>query len=93
MGADSKSIMKIFIYQGMFIGIIGTFLGNILAYILCSIQLNYKPLSLPEDIYFMNSVPILLEPWNFAVVSIATLTLCFFCKFNPVNDCLTNSTS
>jgi lipoprotein-releasing system permease protein len=83
MGANSKSIMKIFIYQGMFIGIIGTFLGNILAYILCSIQLNYKPLSLPEDIYFMNSVPILLELWNFAVVSIATLTLCFFASLIP----------
>jgi ABC-type lipoprotein release transport system permease subunit len=28
-------------------------------------------------------VPILLELWNFAVVSIATLTLCFFASLIP----------
>ncbi len=83
MGANSKSIMKIFIFQGIFIGIVGTALGNLLAYILCRIQLDYKPLSLPEDIYFMNSVPILLEANNFIVVSIATLILTFIATLIP----------
>ncbi|CUS89285.1 FtsX-like permease family protein [Candidatus Kryptobacter tengchongensis] len=83
MGVNSKGIMKIFVYQGMFIGIVGTTLGNILAYILCSIQLKYKPLSLPEDIYFMNSVPILLQFETFTIVSIASLILCFFATLIP----------
>ncbi len=83
MGANSKSIMKIFIFQGIFIGIVGTALGNLLAYILCRIQLDYKPLSLPEDIYFMNSVPILLEANNFIIVSIATLILTFIATLIP----------
>ncbi len=83
MGANSKSIMKIFIFQGIFIGIVGTALGNLLAYILCRIQLDYKPLSLPEDIYFMNSVPILLEASNFIIVSIATLVLTFIATLIP----------
>jgi len=83
MGANSKSIMKIFIFQGMFIGVAGTALGNILAYILCKIQLEYKPLSLPEDIYFMSSVPILLEADKFILVSIVTLILTFFATLIP----------
>lgn len=83
MGANSKSIMKIFIFQGIFIGIVGTALGNLLAYILCRIQLDYKPLSLPEDIYFMNSVPILLEASNFIIVSVATLVLTFIATLIP----------
>lgn len=83
MGANSKSIMKIFVFQGLFIGIAGTILGNILAYVLCSIQLKYKPLSLPEDIYLMSSVPILLKPENFILVSIVTLLLCFFATLIP----------
>ncbi len=83
MGANSKSIMKIFVFQGLFIGIAGTILGNILAYVLCSIQLKYKPLSLPEDIYLMSSVPILLQPENFILVSIVTLLLCFFATLIP----------
>jgi lipoprotein-releasing system permease protein len=83
MGANSRSIMKIFIFQGIFIGIVGTTLGNLLAYILCRVQLDYKPLSLPEDIYFMNSVPILLEASNFITVSIATLVLTFIATLIP----------
>lgn len=83
MGASSKSIMKIFTFQGIFIGIVGTALGNILAYILCKIQLDYKLLSLPADIYFMNSVPVLLEINNFIIVSAATLILTFIATLIP----------
>ncbi|MFN3134043.1 MAG: FtsX-like permease family protein [Candidatus Kryptonium sp.] len=83
MGANSKSITKIFIYQGMFIGIVGTMLGNALAYVLCFIQLKYKPLALPEDIYFMSSVPILLQAETFIIVSIASLILCFLATLIP----------
>ncbi len=83
MGANSKSIMKIFVFQGLFIGIAGTILGNILAYVLCTIQLKYKPLSLPEDIYFMSSVPILLQPENFILISVVTLLLCFLATLIP----------
>ncbi|CUS94060.1 lipoprotein-releasing system permease protein [Candidatus Kryptonium thompsonii] len=83
MGANSKSITKIFIYQGMFIGVVGTALGNALAYALCFIQLKYKPLSLPEDIYFMSSVPILLQAETFIIVSLASLILCFLATLIP----------
>ncbi|MCS7230296.1 MAG: ABC transporter permease [Candidatus Kryptonium sp.] len=83
MGASSKSIMKIFVYQGLFIGIVGTILGNLLAYVLSSIQLKYKPLSLPEDIYFMSSVPVLLQLETFAIVSFVALALCFLATLIP----------
>ena len=83
MGANSKSITKIFIYQGMFIGVVGTALGNALAYALCFIQLKYKPLSLPEDIYFMSSVPILLQAETFIIESLASLILCFLATLIP----------
>jgi lipoprotein-releasing system permease protein len=83
MGATSKSIRKIFTIQGMFIGFVGTILGNILAYILCSIQLKYKIISLPEDIYFMSSVPILMRIDIYVIVSIVTLILCFLATLIP----------
>ncbi|MEN3037699.1 MAG: ABC transporter permease [Candidatus Kryptonium sp.] len=83
MGANSKSIMKIFVYQGLFIGIVGTILGNLLAYFLSLIQLKYKPLSLPEDIYFMSSVPVLLQLETFVIVSFVALVLCFLATLIP----------
>ncbi len=94
MGATSKGIMRIFVVEGLFIGIVGTTLGNLLAYCLCWLQLNYKILSLPEGIYYMNTVPILMQMDMFLLVSGIAVTLCFLAtlvpsflgsKLNPIN--------
>ncbi len=83
MGASSASIANIFIIEGLFIGIVGTILGNILAFGLCWIQLQYKVMSLPSQIYFMSSVPILLRTENFVLVSTVSLLLCFLATIIP----------
>jgi len=95
MGATSKSIRKIFVMEGLFIGIAGTVLGNIIAFGLCYIQQEFRVLSLPSGIYYMDSVPIFMQ-WNeFALVSVISLILCFFStlipafvasKLNPINS-------
>jgi len=83
MGASSRGIMKIFIVEGLFIGIVGTALGNLLAYSLCWLQLNYKIMSLPEGIYYMNTVPILMQVDKFVLVSGIALMLCFLATLVP----------
>jgi lipoprotein-releasing system permease protein len=95
IGANSKSIRKIFIMEGLFIGIIGTFLGNLLAYGLCFSQQYFEYFSLPAGIYYMDSVPIFMQWEQFALVSIISLLLCFLStlipayvasKLNPINS-------
>jgi lipoprotein-releasing system permease protein len=95
MGASSFSIMKIFVLQGFFISVIGTILGNILGFVLCWVQLRYKIFSIPSSIYYMDSVPVLLNVSNFIIVSLLSLILCFFAtlipayiasKLNPINS-------
>ena len=95
MGATSYSIKKIFVMEGLFIGIVGTILGNILAFTLCYIQETTKILSLPTGIYYMDSVPVYMRWEEFALVSIISLVLCFFStlvpayvasKLNPINS-------
>lgn len=83
MGATSRGIRKIFIAEGLTIGLIGTFLGNALAYGLCWLQQHEKILSLPEHIYFMSSVPILLRAENFVLVSAIALILCLLATLIP----------
>jgi len=83
MGASYQGIRKIFFMQGAIIGCIGVVMGNGLAYMLCWIQLTFAPFSLPSDIYFMNRVPILLQPENFFLVTAIALGLCWLASVIP----------
>jgi lipoprotein-releasing system permease protein len=83
MGATRWGIIKIFLRQGFTIALTGTLLGNLLAFGLCLAQMEFKFFSLPSDIYFMTSVPILLRPEYFLLVSAVTLVLCMLSSLVP----------
>ncbi len=83
LGATKKGIVSIFVRQGLWIGIAGTVIGNLLAFTLCYAEMKLRFLSLPSDIYFMTSVPILLRPEFFVVISAISIGLCFVCSLLP----------
>jgi lipoprotein-releasing system permease protein len=83
MGAKNSDIKRIFLYEGIFFGIVGTVLGNIFAYVVCWLQLEYHFFALPSAIYFMATVPILFRWENFALVSGIALLLCFLASYIP----------
>ena len=83
LGATRMGIMKIFLRQGLTIAFTGTAFGNLLALGLCIAQLKFRFFSLPSDIYFMSSVPILLRPEYFLLVSAITIVLCFLSSVIP----------
>ncbi len=83
IGTNRKKIMQVFLIQGMFIGVVGTILGNILAYALCWLEMKYEVISLPAGIYYMTHVPIDLNVTSFALVSALTLLMCFLSSLIP----------
>jgi lipoprotein-releasing system permease protein len=83
LGATPWGITMIFVRQGMIIALIGTVLGNAFALSVCWAQAEFHLLSLPSDIYFMSSVPILLRPEYFLLVSGITLALSFLSSMLP----------
>ena len=83
LGAMNRHISRIFVYQGIFLAMIGIILGNILAYSLMSLQLRYNIISLPSSVYFTSTVPIILTSKIFIVVSLITLILCLTASFIP----------
>lgn len=83
LGATRKGIVGIFLRQGVTIGIIGTLIGNLLAFILCFGEMKLRFLSLPSDIYFMSVVPILLRLEVFLIVSAISIVLCALCALIP----------
>lgn len=83
MGASSRFIRNIFIRQGLFIGVVGVLIGNIIGYIICYILENYKIISLPEDIYYMDRIPVKIVPEVFLIVSISAILITFLSSIVP----------
>ncbi|MEF3254893.1 MAG: lipoprotein-releasing ABC transporter permease subunit [Deferribacterales bacterium] len=83
MGASEKMIQKIFIKQGMIIGILGTLIGNILALIICLILKNYKIISLPKDVYFMDRIPVEIVPEVFLIVTFSAIVITYLSALYP----------
>lgn len=83
LGTERKKLTGIFLVQGMFIGLVGVVLGNIVAFALCWVELNYHVISLPSGIYFMTHVPIDLKATNFLLVSILALVMCLLSSIVP----------
>ncbi len=83
MGATSTGIMKIFIYNGLSGGIIGTLLGCLIGYLLCLSQLKYQYFSLPADVYIISALPILMKSTDFLFITVAAIGLCFFATVYP----------
>jgi lipoprotein-releasing system permease protein len=83
MGASSSSIMKIFLYEGLLVGVIGTVLGCIIGYGVGFLQLQFHIISLPPDVYLINSLPIVMEWKDFAAISSISILLSLLASFYP----------
>jgi lipoprotein-releasing system permease protein len=94
LGASNSDIMKIFLFDGIIIGILGIIIGNVIGLGLCFAELKYKFFTLSE-IYYMKNVPILLQTDTIILISCVTLVLVFLAtiipsylasKFDPVKS-------
>jgi lipoprotein-releasing system permease protein len=83
MGASGSFIEKIFVKQGLFIGLLGTVLGNLLALLVAVFLKNFKVITIPKEIYFSETVPLLLSPYVFIFVSFCSLLIAYIAAKIP----------
>ncbi|MBN1290459.1 MAG: ABC transporter permease [Candidatus Latescibacteria bacterium] len=83
MGATNKSIERIFVYQGAFVGISGTIMGSVLGTVFCLIQDKYRILSFPPDIYFISALPMDLQISDVVSITLVALFLCWLSSYYP----------
>jgi lipoprotein-releasing system permease protein len=83
MGATSGSIMRIFMFEGILVGLVGTILGCVVGYLICWAQETFHFFSLPADIYFINTLPIEMKVVDFTKVALAAMGLCFLATVYP----------
>lgn len=83
MGANSKSITKIFLFEGIVVGIVGTFLGFLVGFVLCWAQIRYEFLSLPGDVYFISTLPVRMQFSDFIYIGLAAVLICLLASVYP----------
>jgi lipoprotein-releasing system permease protein len=82
MGASSRGIMSIFMVEGTAIGLAGTIGGLIAGYIACLI-LDRIQLDLPGDVYFIKTLPVLVQWPDLVLVSASSVLICFLATVYP----------
>jgi lipoprotein-releasing system permease protein len=83
IGATNKAIMAIFIFQGLFIGFIGTTTGVLGGYLLGYILNTYQIIKLPADIYYLSHLPVKMNLFDFVTVSVSAITITFLATIYP----------
>ena len=87
MGATEGSIRKIFVFNGMVIGALGTTLGLCLGLVICAVLKRYNIHELTGDIYyFTTTLPVKLEFTNAVSIIVAALVICFLATLYPARQ-------
>ncbi len=83
MGAPARTVRRIFIYQGLTIGVIGTFGGAILGLAACYLADHYRLISLPADVYQISYLPFRVHALDVSVVVVSALAVCLLATIYP----------
>ena len=83
MGASARSVMLIFLIQGMVIGTIGTIVGASLGAGISHLLDRYRVISIPGDVYQVTYLPFRVLPWDLVSVVVGAVVVCFFATLYP----------
>ncbi len=83
MGAARRSIMGIFVVEGMTIGVIGTAVGLVIGLGVSILLDRYYPLQLPGDVYFIETLPVRVEALDVVRVTLAALAVSLAATLYP----------
>ncbi len=83
MGATGAAIGRIFILDGAVIGVAGTLLGNLLGVAGCWLLARYQFVELPKDVFLVTTLPVRMDPANFAVVALVSVAICIVAAVSP----------
>ena len=83
MGATSGSILRIFMFNGVVIGLLGSTLGAALGVLLCLIQYHFRFIPIPGDIYFIDKLPVLVRWADIAAIYGTANVVCFLATLYP----------
>ena len=91
MGASSRSIIKIYSYQGLVIGLVGTFLGCVAGFIIVPnlneivgfIESIFGIVAFPSDVYYLDRLPSEIQYMDSLLIIIFSVVICLAASLYP----------
>ncbi len=83
MGVTEDGVRRIFRQMGLFIGFVGTLIGGALGAALAWLLQRYEFITLPNDVYFVEKLPIALDPIDVSLIVLGSITISFLATIYP----------
>ena len=85
-GMHHKNIKRIFMFQGLIIGLIGVFIGGLFSLIIINIQMKYSLFKIPSDIYFMDQIPFSFSTSKYFLIMVFVGSSSIIASWLPTNS-------
>ncbi len=83
MGMTDRMILRIFMIQGLSIGIIGTTLGTALGLLLAWVLDTFEIITIPAEVYFVEKLPVSIHPTEIGQIVAVSLLIAFLATIYP----------
>jgi lipoprotein-releasing system permease protein len=83
MGLTSRRVQKIFMLQGLVIGVVGSTLGAAGGLVLTWVIDRYELIKIPGDVYFVDHLPVAWDPVDVLVILISSVAISFVATLYP----------
>jgi len=67
----------------MIVGVAGTVIGNAAGFLVCWLLQRYQFIELPKDVFLVTTLPVRVDPLNFAVVATVSIAICVVAALSP----------
>jgi len=86
IGVEEGQVAKIFMLQGVIVGILGTSLGTLIGWVLCKLLDKYQFVKLPSSIYLISTLPVKMNVLDFVIIGVAAISLSFVASLYPARQ-------
>jgi lipoprotein-releasing system permease protein len=83
LGATRTSIIRIFMFEGILVGTLGTVAGVLIGVVVCLLQIRYSLFPLDPTVYIIPAIPVELRWTDFVAVVLASMTLSTLASLYP----------
>jgi len=83
MGSPERSVMKIFMFSGLIIGVVGTVLGSVIGYSAVIVIAQSGIITLPKDVYQVSHLPLSITGYDILFISLMALGISFLATIYP----------
>ena len=83
MGMTDRMILRIFMFQGVSIGVIGTTLGAALGLLIAWILDTFEIITIPPDVYFVEKLPVSIHATDVGMIVGVSLLIAFLATIYP----------